>query len=113
MRTLLLWLAVLLFFSLYPFSQRGLVPHSDLLVHAVLYGITCLLLFSVLGGLSREALRRHALSLAVVSASAYGLLMEVAQSFTRTRTFSWEDEMANVGGALLAALYIIARRKRR
>ena len=50
------------------------------------------------------AAARHAVLLAVVTASAYGLTDEVHQAFVPLRDASWQDWLADTVGAALAAV---------
>lgn len=99
------WLIMVLILSIYPIKTPAPLPsNSDLLMHAALYAITCLLFHTSL----RHRYKRMAIPLSVLLATGYGLLMEVAQQFTAYRTFSWLDVLANLAGASAAALYMLS-----
>jgi VanZ family protein len=77
---------------------------SDKVLHAVEY--------AVLGGLCYRALRwgasgqvaSHALLLAIVMASLYGVTDEAHQFFVPFRESSWQDWLADTIGATIGAL---------
>jgi VanZ family protein len=77
---------------------------SDKVLHAVEY--------AVLGGLCYRALRwgasgqvaSHALLLAIVMASLYGVTDEAHQFFVPFRESSWQDWLADTIGAAIGAL---------
>jgi VanZ family protein len=115
MKVLLIWLGCVLVLSVSPAGDTEIYfPFSDTLMHMALYAITCALIYVELklqGRFPRLSAGRMLL-FAVVLASAYGLLMEVAQQFTETRAFSLSDAAANVVGAAAAAVFIRRREKR-
>lgn len=108
MKALLFWLFMVFVLSVYPFDHmsRYSFDFADKLLHFLIYGITCVLLYKVMRMSRRPSLIRMALPLAIIFASAYGLAMEIAQGFLSTRTFSLWDEAANVFGALTGAGYL-------
>ena len=106
MKPFALWLTMVFIISVYPFNNTGMrIEYADKLVHMVLYAITCALFWTAFRGRTG----RWALPLAVLFATAYGLLMEIAQDITGRRTFSLMDGLANFTGAALAALFIWIR----
>lgn len=114
MKTLVIWLGIVLALSIYPFeSLKPAFAYSDKVVHFVLYSITCALIFTFLVVSGNRFVRRHALIIAVVIASLYGFAMEVLQYFTKTRQFSLLDEASNILGAIAAAAFIAAQRRKR
>lgn len=108
MKALLFWLLMVFVISVYPFENLGRYSfdYADNALHFLIYGITCVLLYKVMRLSRRPLLIRTALPLAVVLASAYGLVMEAAQGFVSARTFSLWDEAVNILGALAGAGYI-------
>jgi len=107
MKTILLWLAMVLILSVYPVQTEVPAAHADKLLHAIIYAITTLLFYSTLKG------RPYALLLSVLLAAGYGFLMEVIQGFTPHRGFSIYDALANLAGASAAALYLRSGRSSR
>lgn len=108
--TVLFWLIMVMILSIYPIKSPTPLPsHSDLLFHAMLYAITCLLFYTAL----RPKFPREALLLSVLLATGYGFIMEVAQQYTGYRTFSWLDVLANLTGAGMAGLYVMTSIRRK
>lgn len=112
MKTILFWLIMVSVISLFPERIAPLVYGADKAFHFIIYAITCALFFTELKKHMKSSLPA-VLAVAVVLASAYGLIMEFAQTFVRTRSFSLWDELANFLGAASAAVAIaIVRRKK-
>ena len=111
MKTIAIWLFMLLLISLYPEKRSFMVYGADKALHFMLYAITCALLFAVL----RDRMKGQfwkALVLSVVLASAYGFIMEIMQGATKLRQFSLMDALANsLGAVATAALLVLKRRK--
>jgi VanZ family protein len=107
MKTLVIWLVCILFLSVMPAPEVEVdLPSADKLLHVILYGITCVLIYTVLRE-SRPKASSGALILVSMALSfGYGFLMEVAQTYTATRSFSRLDLVANLLGSLLGAAYI-------
>lgn len=115
MKPLFLWLVMVFMLSVYPFEDSEIYefPHADKVGHFVLYAITGALLYNVLKDSRMGFLKKHAISLAVVLASVYGLGMEAAQDIVGYREFSLLDGAVNAFGALCAVFYMrFARRAR-
>ena len=112
MTTVLIWLAMVFFLSVMP-TEGGPKPFegADKAVHFVLYFITCLLFYVEL---KKKQGYARSLVLAVLLSTLYGYAMEVAQSYTATRTYSLADAFANLAGALSAAvfLHLVTRKAR-
>jgi len=115
MKALLFWLFMVFVVSVYPFENmsRYSFDYADKILHFLIYGITCVLLYKVMSMSRKPVLIRMALPLAIIFASAYGLAMEIAQGFVSARTFSLWDEAVNVFGALTGAGFVkmIGRKK--
>ena len=77
---------------------------SDKILHAVEYGILSLFCYRAFRWAAGAAAARHAVLLAVVTASVYGLTDEVHQAFVPLRDASWQDWLADTVGAALAAV---------
>ncbi|MCX5723096.1 MAG: VanZ family protein [Nitrospirae bacterium] len=77
---------------------------SDKILHAVEYGILSFLCYRALRWATGPAAARHAVLLAMVTASFYGLTDEVHQAFVPFRDASWQDWLADTVGAALAAV---------
>jgi len=103
MKTVIIWLAMVLVISVYPVnSDVASGGIADKVFHAFLYAITCLLFYTFL----RERAVRRPLLLAVLLSTGVGILMELAQEFTTTRQYSNYDVLANFTGAAASALYL-------
>lgn len=109
MKQVAVWLFFVFVLSVYPIEGKGAIPHADKALHFAMYAVTCALLYVVLKGNGKF---KSPLFVAVLLSASYGLLMEVIQGFTATRSFSLLDESANVLGALSAAGYIALKRKK-
>ncbi len=77
---------------------------SDKILHAVEYGILSLLCYRAFRWAAGPASARHAVLLAIMTASVYGLTDEVHQAFVPLRDASWQDWLADTVGAALAAV---------
>ncbi|MCX5721920.1 MAG: VanZ family protein [Nitrospirae bacterium] len=77
---------------------------SDKILHAVEYGILSFLCYRAFRWAAGPAAARHAVLLAIVTASVYGLTDEVHQAFVPLRNASWQDWLADTVGAALAAV---------
>jgi len=92
----IVWLLIILLFSIIP--TRGLqTGHpSDKIVHFVIYGIQAVIFFRVL---KLKVSLSKTIILSISLASIYGLAMELLQLVLPWRKFSFSDEIANVSGA--------------
>lgn len=77
---------------------------SDKILHAVEYGVLSLLCCRAFRRATGPAAARHAVLLAMVTASLYGLTDEVHQAFVPFRDASWQDWLADTVGAAGAAV---------
>jgi VanZ family protein len=77
---------------------------SDKVLHAVEYGILSLLCYRAFRWAAGSAVARHAVVLAIVTASAYGVTDEVHQFFVPFRESSWLDWLADTIGAAIGAI---------
>jgi VanZ family protein len=102
----ILWLLIILLFSVIPVKgpQTGLP--IDKIIHFVFYGIAAMLFFRVFR--SKISLTKSAV-LSMSLASIYGLLMELLQYTLPWREFSLLDEVANIIGALLFSILYALR----
>jgi VanZ family protein len=111
-KTLLIWLLIVLALSVYPFEDAGVsFAYADKVLHFIIYAITGVLLYTVL--MERPSLRRRAAILSVVIASGYGLLMEVLQLYVPSREFSLLDAATNALGAVCGMVFIVMKRRRK
>lgn len=92
----ILWLLVILFFSIIPARGPQTNLPLDKLIHFVVYGITAVIFFR---GLRLRVSFNKSFAFSVVLASSYGLAIEILQSAIPWREFSFSDEVANVSGA--------------
>ncbi len=76
-------------------------PQASKVVHAIMYAIMTSLLLWV-SSVPGRPLRMRSACLAASAAVAYGLLMELLQHFTSSRTMSLWDGLADAVGAFLA-----------
>jgi VanZ family protein len=101
----ILWLLIILLFSIEPIGGPKTGFPIDKIVHFVVYGITAVLFFRVF--MSRMSLSKSAV-LSISLASMYGLAMELLQYTLPWRKFSLFDEVANIiGASLFGILYCL------
>lgn len=96
---LILWLLVVLIFSIMPAPETNVGPENlDKLIHFITYGITAILFFRFLS----ERWHRDKLisPVSIIASSFYGLLMEITQFFLPYRSFSLSDMLSNLLGAV-------------
>jgi VanZ family protein len=93
---IILWLLIVLFFSVIPVRSPQTNLPTDKIVHFVVYGITSFIFFRVL---RLKLSFTKSIILSVIIASSYGFAMEVLQYALPWREFSLLDEMANIIGA--------------
>lgn len=103
---LVVWLCLLAALSLAPLDAPKGVEHQDTFGHAIAYGITAVLFFRQFRS---RGTHRFIWAVSVCAAFLYGVIMEVMQSFTPSREFSYADMAANAAGAAAAAV-IFGRR---
>ena len=106
------YLLLITWLSLMPGNQLPALPlllHADKLVHAGFYAILAILIASA----QPRGLRQISLPLACLLSAGYGLLLEIAQIFTPTRSFEWTDVLANAFGAALACIGLARWRQQR
>ena len=92
----IIWLLVILFFSIIPTRGPQTNLPLDKLIHFVVYGITAVIFFR---GLRLRVSFNKSIAFSVILASSYGLAIEILQSAIPWREFSFLDEVANVSGA--------------
>jgi VanZ family protein len=116
MKTLLFWLIVIFVLSVYPFERPAssfLFSQEDKFLHFMIYAITVPLVYVVLRQSGAAFLKKiPPLLIAVVFTLAYGLLMELTQEITTSRSFSVSDALANALGAGAGVIYILVVRMR-
>jgi VanZ family protein len=107
------WLPALLYAGLI-FSLSAL-PHPEKLIptifevlgdktlHAIEYGVLGVLCYRGFRYAAGDRGRRHALGLAILAASLYGLTDEIHQAFVPNRISSGWDVLADFVGAALAS----------
>lgn len=86
-------------------SLQGFTPpfvHFDKLVHAVEYGILCLLLYRALIEAEDDRWSKRAVMLSILFCIIYGLSDEIHQMFVPMRTADAADLMADSIGAGLS-----------
>ena len=88
------------------------VPGMDKIVHLVMYGVLCFLLFCAVEKSRKQYLKMQTLLLIILGSSAFGILMEVLQkTMTSVRNFDIYDIYANIIGVLLGFGVFILRFK--
>lgn len=101
----ILWLLIILFFSVIPVQGLQTGHPIDKIAHFVVYGITAIIFFRILR--TRMSLMKTT-AYSVSFASLYGLAIEMIQHVLPWRGFSLSDEAANFSGALvLGVIYAI------
>lgn len=103
------WLLFIFVISVIPIQGPKTSLPVDKLVHAVLYGMTALLLLRWF--ISRKMAVSKAFLLAFLCSSAYGLAIEIVQYFMPYRQFSAGDVLANSAGAFFFSLAYAGWRK--
>lgn len=113
MKTLFVWLLMVFALSVLPIRTPSPdFPHADKVFHLIIYAVTATLIHVLL--LERRGiLGRWAAPLAVVLATGYGVLMEMAQLRIASRDMSIEDMAANTVGAAVGAVIVLWRTSRR
>ncbi len=103
-----LWALAILMGSLLPSrffpdtSDIASIPQADKVAHVVMYSVmTALLLWTAAFSGPSRGFRRY--GFAAAAAVAFGLLMELLQRFTTTRSLDLLDGLANAVGAFLVA----------
>lgn len=95
------WAAILTVFTvcLIPIDAQGPINHFDKFVHFFSFSILTVLCFWAYPATSkRKNTRLHIQAIAIC---AFGMFIEIAQSFTPYRFFSWLDFLADSAGVLV------------
>jgi VanZ family protein len=99
------WLTIILVLSLIPGNKLPgipVFPHFDKLVHAAMYfGLAVLLVKPM----SRFRLKWPYLWIILICLTIGSLVEYFQATLAISRTGSWEDELANTGGAILGVLF--------
>lgn len=103
------WLLFIFVISVVPVPGPRTSLPLDKVVHAVLYGMTAILLFRWF--MLRKMAVPKAFMLAFLFSSAYGLAIEIVQYFMPYRQFSAGDVLANSAGAFFFSLAYAGWRK--
>lgn len=98
MALIIIWLVIILFFSVIPVQEIQAGNSGDKFVHFIIYGITALLIFRFL---KKSMSLIKATILSIVFSSFYGLFIELIQHTLPWREFSLLDEVSNFSGATL------------
>ncbi len=119
---LVAWIVVILILLLLPggyISKKSVgfinIPHMDKLVHFVLFGVFCFLMYCCL----RLSSRFGKINLAIVclfSTVVFGFFGEILQFLTNLwlgRTFTWTDLLADGLGGAVALLFLGFAEKKR
>jgi VanZ family protein len=106
----LVWLFLVLLFSIIPTKSLLTGHHTDKIIHFVIYGITAIILLRALW--SKTSLTKS-IVLSISIASLYGLAIELLQSVLPWRKFSFMDLLANVGGAFFFTFLYALKNYRR
>ncbi len=101
----IIWLLIVLFFSVIPVQGLQTEHPTDKITHFVIYGITAIIFFRILRT-KMSLVKTTAVS--IIFASLYGLAMELIQHVLPWRQFSLSDEASNFSGALVfSVIYAI------
>jgi VanZ family protein len=113
MKTLLVWLLMVFALSVMPVRMpHPHIAHADKVLHLIIYAVTAALIHVLLLG-RQGFFGRWAAPLAVVLATGYGVLMEIAQVRLASRDMSIEDMAANTVGAAVGAVFVLWRTSRK
>jgi VanZ family protein len=111
MLLIIIWLLLILFFSVIPVQGIQSGHPTDKIVHFIIYGITALLFFRFFRK-SMSLIRTTILS--ILFASLYGFMIELIQHTLPWREFSLLDEASNFSGAIVfSAICAIRECKRK
>jgi VanZ family protein len=101
----IIWLLIILFFSVIPVKELQTEHPADKITHFVIYGITAIIFFRIL---RTKMLLMKKTVVSIIFASLYGLAMELIQHVLPWRQFSLSDEASNFSGALVfSVIYAI------
>ena len=101
----IIWLLIILFFSVIPVKGLQTEHPADKITHFVIYGITAIIFFRILRT-KMSLVKTTAVS--IIFASLFGLAMELIQYVLPWRQFSLSDEASNFSGALVfSVIYAI------
>ena len=101
----IIWLLIILFFSVIPVKGLQTEHPADKIAHFVIYGITAIIFFRILR--TKMSLVKTTV-VSIIFASLYGLAMELIQHGLPWRQFSLSDEASNFSGALVfSVIYAI------
>jgi len=101
----IIWLLIILFFSVIPVKELQTEHPADKITHFVIYGITAIIFFRILR--TKMSLVKTTV-VSIFFASLYGLAMELIQHGLPWRQFSLSDEASNFSGALVfSVIYAI------
>ena len=107
----IIWLLIILFFSVIPVKGLQTEHPADKITHFVIYGITAIIFFRILR--TKMSLVKTTV-VSIIFASLYGLAMELIQHGLPWRQFSLLDEASNFSGALVfSVIYAIREYNRK
>ena len=107
----IIWLLIILFFSVIPVKGLQTEHPADKITHFVIYGITAIIFFRILR--TKMSLVKTTV-VSIIFASLYGLAMELIQHVLPWRRFSLSDEASNFSGALVfSVIYAIREYNRK
>lgn len=102
----IIWLLIILFFSVVPVQGLQAGHPIDKIAHFVIYGITSIIFFRIFR--KRMSLVKTT-AYSVSFASLYGLAIELIQHVLPWREFSLLDEVSNFCGALVFGIIYAVR----
>ncbi|NWF52173.1 MAG: VanZ family protein [Nitrospirae bacterium] len=109
MLLIILWLLLILFFSVVPVQGLQTGHPTDKIAHFIIYGLTALLFFRFL---RRGMSLIMTTFLSILFSSLYGFLIELIQHTLPWREFSLLDGASNLSGAIVfSAIYAIREYK--
>ncbi|HKZ56717.1 MAG TPA: VanZ family protein [Thermodesulfovibrionales bacterium] len=107
----IIWLLIILFFSVIPVQGLQTEHPADKITHFVFYGITAIIFFRILR--TKMPLVKTTI-VSIIFASLYGLAMELIQHGLPWRQFSLSDEASNFSGAMVfSVIYAIREYNRK
>ncbi len=101
MSLIIIWLLLILFFSVIPVQGLQTGNPGDKIAHFIIYGIAALLFVRFL---KKSMSLIKATTLSIIFASLYGFLIELIQHTLPWREFSILDELSNFGGAIVFSM---------
>jgi hypothetical protein len=100
----IIWMVVILILTLVSGVRNANISFrsTDILVHSVMF---CVLSFVMIVGLAKQGdfiyIKYHAEKVSLYACTVFGILVEILQFTTATRSFHWNDVLANLFGTII------------